>query len=198
MQSVSPRFVHPEGQSPQVRPPAVLIHVRWLWHPPLFARHSFTSKNAIARTQLASTQSHIQQNSWIWSDREHAKTHIRNASIIQTIKRNVRESVVMLLNARKTCGHIHKHTHAQSDTHTEINKLLSTKMQRSEWTNRWGRNNPISRCLRTQPCNTICLQQHQMGFCSSYDHPIPVLVLIPVCWYAYTGTALTTFGTCIL
>ena len=40
---VSPVPVYPLGQSPQVRPPSVLVQVTRASHPPLLVRHSFTS-----------------------------------------------------------------------------------------------------------------------------------------------------------
>ena len=44
LQPVAPLFSQPDGQSPHVLPPFVLVHLRLLSHPPLFCRHSFTSE----------------------------------------------------------------------------------------------------------------------------------------------------------
>merc|ERR1719230_1811804 len=48
LQSVSPSFTYPDGQSPHVLPPIVLVHVLLLSHPPLFFRHSFTSLQPVS------------------------------------------------------------------------------------------------------------------------------------------------------
>ena len=53
LQPVSPSFVHPDEQSPQILPPGVFTHARLLWQPPLSVRaHSFTSshKNVCKRS----------------------------------------------------------------------------------------------------------------------------------------------------
>ena len=44
LQSMSPSLIQPDGQSPHVRPPGVLVHVRLPSHLPLSVWHSFTSE----------------------------------------------------------------------------------------------------------------------------------------------------------
>ena len=45
LQPVTPSFSQPNGQSPHVLLPSVLVHLRLLSHPPLLLRHSSTSKH---------------------------------------------------------------------------------------------------------------------------------------------------------
>ena len=61
---VSPSLLQPLGQSPQVRPPAVLVHVRLLSQPPLLVEHSSTS---------ARRRQHVQHA--IWKCKRHTDTH---------------------------------------------------------------------------------------------------------------------------
>ena len=49
--AVSPSFVQPDGQSPHVQAPGVLVHLRLLSHPPLFFRHSLMSENGVEFVQ---------------------------------------------------------------------------------------------------------------------------------------------------
>ena len=48
VQPILPMFVQPAAQSLHVRLPSVFVHLRSLWHPPLFVAHSFTSENTVA------------------------------------------------------------------------------------------------------------------------------------------------------
>ena len=48
VQSASPVLINPDGQSPHVLPPAVFLHSRLAWQPPLSFAHSSTSDQTSA------------------------------------------------------------------------------------------------------------------------------------------------------
>ena len=47
LQPFAPSLAYPAGQSPHFMDPAVLMHLRLLSQPPLFFKHSFTSKHKV-------------------------------------------------------------------------------------------------------------------------------------------------------
>ena len=67
-QPVAPSFVQPDAQSSHVRAPSVFVHVRSLWHPPLFVRHSFTSTQVVASIRLlvsTKTDLPLSEQNWL-------------------------------------------------------------------------------------------------------------------------------------